>query len=120
MISLPFSVLSREPDQSPPPLSGPNPFALSDPAKLEQVLREAGFAEVQSEPLTVTFTFASVDELLGHLGAISAPIRMIMANASPQDQAEFWKRLAEAAAAFTEADGMIRLANACLIAAGQR
>lgn len=120
IISLSFSALSRALPQPPPLKSGPNPFALSDPARLEQVLREAGFANVQSEPFTVTFEFASVDELLSHLGAVSAPIRMMMANASAQDQAEFWKHLAEAAAAFTDADGMIRLANDCLVAAGQR
>ena len=120
IISLSFSVLSRRMGQPPPPLCGPNPFALSDPAKLEQALRDAGFAEVQSEPFTVTFVFASVDELLSHLGAVSAPIRMIMATASQEDQAEFWKQLAEAAVAFTETDGMIRLSNACLVVAGQR
>jgi len=120
MISLPFSVLSRRMGQPPPARSGPNPFALSDPAKLEQTLRDAGFAEVQSEPFTVTFAFASVDELLAHLGAVSGPVRMMMATASQEDQTEFWGQLAEAAAAFTEADGMIRLPNACLITAGRR
>jgi SAM-dependent methyltransferase len=119
MISLPFSVLQRRMGP-PPPLRGPNPFALSDPAKLAQVLREAGFAEVQGESCTVTFEFASVDELLGHLGEVSAPIRMIMATASQEDQAEFWKQLAEAAAAFMDADGTIRLANSCLLVTGQR
>jgi enediyne biosynthesis protein CalE5 len=120
MISLPFSVLSYElcrPHSLP---SGPNPFALSDLTRLEQVLREAGFANIQSEQFTVTFEFASVDELLGHLGEISAPIRMIMATASPQSQAEFWKKLADAAVPFTDSDGMIRLSNECLVAAGQR
>jgi ubiquinone/menaquinone biosynthesis C-methylase UbiE len=120
IISLPFSVQRRRMGQPPPPLSGPNPFALSDPTKLEQALREAGLAKVQSEPFTVTFEFASVDELLGHLGAVSAPIRMLMATASQEDQAEFWKQLADAAASFTDADGMIRLSNACLVVAGQR
>src|SRR5712692_2240662 len=86
----------------------------------EQVLRDAGFANVQSEPFTVTFEFASVDELLGHLGEVSAPIRMIMAASSPEYQAEFWKKLADAAVPFTDADGMIRLSNECLVAAGQR
>ena len=120
MISLPFSVLSRELGQPPSLLSGPNPFALSEPTRLEQVLREAGFAKVYSEQFTVTFEFASVDELLGHLGEVSAPIRMIMATSSPEYQAEFWKKLADAAVPFTDADGMIRLSNDCLVAAGQR
>jgi len=120
MISLPFSVLSRELGQPPSLPSGPSPFDLSEPTRLEQVLRDAGFASVQSEPFTVTFEFASVDELLGHLGEVSAPIRMIMATSSPEYQAEFWKKLADAAVPFTDAEGMIRLSNECLVAAGQR
>lgn len=68
----------------------------------------------------MTFEFASVDELLGHLGDVSAPIRMITATLSPPGQAEFWKQLAETAARFVDTDGIIRLPNACLIAAGQR
>jgi len=120
MNSLPFSVLSSELGQPPSLPSGPSPFALSEPTRLEQVLRDAGFANVQSEPFTVTFEFASVDELLGHLGEVSAPIRMIMATSSPEYQAEFWKKLADAAVPFTDADGMIRLSNDCLVAAGQR
>ena len=120
VISLPFSVLSREQGQPHPLPAGPNPFALSEPASLEQVLHEAGFANVHSEPFTVTFEFASVDELLGYLGDVSAPIHMIMATSSPEYQAEFWKKLADAAVPFTDADGMLRLSNACLIGAGQR
>jgi hypothetical protein len=119
MISLPFSVLSRRMGP-PPPLAGPNPFALSDRAKLEQVLRDAGFTQVHSEPFTVTFEFASVDELLEHLSEVSGPIKMLMATASQEDQAKFWRQLAEAAAPFTDADGATRLVNACLVAAGQR
>ncbi|HEX7734464.1 MAG TPA: class I SAM-dependent methyltransferase [Ktedonobacteraceae bacterium] len=120
IIALPFSVFSRELSQPPSPPGGPNPFALAEPARLEQVLRDAGFANVRCEPWTVTFAFASVDELLGHLGDVSAPIRMILATLSPLDQAEFWKKLAETAARFADADGVIRLPNACLVAAGQR
>src|SRR6266567_304211 len=120
MISLPFSVLSRELAQPPSLPSGPSPFALTEPARLEQVLRDAGFANVQSEPFTVTFEFASVDELLGHLGDVSGTIRGIMATLSTEDQAEFWKKLADAAVQFTDAGGMIRLSNECLVAAGQR
>ena len=120
IISLPFSVFSREMSQPLSFPSGPNPFALSEPTKLEQVLHDAGFANVQCELFSVIFEFASGDELLGHLGDVSAPICMIMATLSSLDLAEFWKKLAKAATRFADADGVVRLPNACLVAAGQR
>jgi enediyne biosynthesis protein CalE5 len=119
LIALPFAVLARELGQPPAPPSGPSPFALSEPATLEQVVRDAGFADVRSEPFTVTFEFSSVDELLGHLGDVSAPLRATMATRSPERQAEFWGKLADAAVSFAGADGMIRLPNDCLIVAGR-
>jgi enediyne biosynthesis protein CalE5 len=120
MISLPFSALRSEGGQAPSVPGGPNPFALSEPDRLEQALREAGFAEVQSEPFTVTFVFASVDEFLGHLAEVSAPIQMIMATSSPERQAEFWAKLAAAVVPFTDASGIVHLANDCLVASGRR
>jgi SAM-dependent methyltransferase len=121
MISLPFSVLHSGGEMRPTSLPpGPNPFALSDPTRLEQVLRNAGYAQVQSESCTVTFEFASVDELLGHMRDVSAPIRMIMGSLGAPRQAEFWETLAVAATRFTEADGEVRLTNECLVAFGQR
>ncbi len=120
MIALPFTVLMGELGQPPTPPPGPSPFALAEPTRLEQVARDAGFAEVHGEPFTVTFVFNSVDELLGHLGDISAPLRAIMAKQSPERQAELWKKLAAAAASFADAVGTIRLPNDCLIVAGRR
>lgn len=98
----------------------PTPLHLAETTKLEQVLRDAGFERVTSAPFTVTFELASVDELLGHLNEVSAAIRMIMATLSPEGRADFWEKLTVAAVPYTDADGMIRLSNECLIAAGRR
>jgi enediyne biosynthesis protein CalE5 len=118
LISLPFAALAGA-NQQPAPPPGPSPFALSNPAALEQVARDADFVDVRSEPLTVTFEFSSVDELLVHLGDVSASIRAITATQSPEGQAAFWSRLAEAALVYTDTDGMVRLPNQCLIVAGR-
>jgi protein-L-isoaspartate O-methyltransferase len=120
LIWLPFSVFSREfllPSALP---AGPNPFALADPAALEQVMRDAGFAEVQSEWLTVTYEFSSVEELLNYEEDTSPPVRSIMASLSVERQAELWGKLADAAMPFVGADGIARLPNECLIVSGQR
>jgi SAM-dependent methyltransferase len=120
MISFPFAVLARELGQPPAPPNGPGPFTLSDPDKLGQVARDAGFADVRVEPFTVTFEFASLDDLLGHLRDVSAPIRAMMATQSVERQAEVWGKLADAAMPFADADGVFRLRNESLLVSGRR
>lgn len=120
MISLPFAVLSRELGLPPTAPSGPSLHTLSDPSTLEQMVREAGFTDVRSESFTVTWTFASLDDLMDHLRDISAPIRTMMATQSLERQAELWGKLADAMMPFAGADGTIRLPNEALIVSGQR
>jgi SAM-dependent methyltransferase len=119
LISLPFMALAGDQERPPSPPPGPNPFALSEPAALEQAIYDAGFAEVQSEQMTVTFAFSSVDELLGHLADVSAPIRAILPTKSQEDQTAFWKTLAKAARNYMDASGVVRLPNDCLLVAGR-
>jgi enediyne biosynthesis protein CalE5 len=120
LISLPFMALGGDQERSPAPPPGPNPFALSAPDALEQAVRDAGCVDVQSEQMTVTFTFSSVSELLGHLEDVSAPIRALVPMLSPDRQTAFWERLAEAGRRFTDSDGVVRLPNECLLVAGRR
>jgi SAM-dependent methyltransferase len=104
LISLPFMALGGDQERSSAPPPGPNPFALSAPDALEQAVRDAGFANVQSEQMTVTFTFSSVRDFLGHLEDVSAPIRALLPMLSPDRQTAFWERLAEAATRITYTD----------------
>jgi enediyne biosynthesis protein CalE5 len=120
LISLPFMALAGGDQERPPaPPPGPNPFALSESAKLEQAVRDAGFVDAQSERMTVIFTFTSVEELLGHIREVSAPVRAITTTMSQEEQALFWKRLATAAQNYTDAAGVVRLTNDCLLVVGR-
>jgi len=119
LISLPFMALGGGQEQPPAPPPGPNPFALSEPEALEQAVRDAGFTDAHSEQMTVTFLFSSVEELLGHIGDISAPVRAITATMSDERRTTFWQRLAEAAHPYTDTNGVVRLPNDCLLVAGQ-
>jgi enediyne biosynthesis protein CalE5 len=121
VIGLSFAVLSRDLGAPlPPPTGGGNPFALSEPAELERVVRAAGYVDVHSEPFTVTFEYATGDELVGHLRDVSAPLQAIMAAQPPERQAELSGKLAAAASAYAGSDGTVRLPNACLIVVGRR
>jgi enediyne biosynthesis protein CalE5 len=119
LISLSFAAFAGA--EAPPPRpDGPSPFALAKPGALEQVVREAGFADVRSEPFTVTFQFPSVAELQGHTRDVSATSRALLAAQTPEQQIGFWQRYATAAAKYASADGTVRVPNECLIVAGRR
>lgn len=119
LIALSFAAMAADQGQAPPPRpAGPSPFALSDPAALEQVVRQAGYADVRSEQWTVNFQFASMEELIGHIEDVSAPVRAMLAMQPAERQAAFRGRLASAAASYAAADGSIRLPNQCLIVSG--
>ena len=65
---LPIAVLSQMLEEPSPAAGTLDPFSLADSTALEQALTEAGFANVQSERLTVTFEFSSTDAYLAYAG----------------------------------------------------
>lgn len=120
LLALPMTVLTRELNLPSPAPGGPSLFALANPAILEQALRDASFTDVASETFPVTFEFASMDEMLGYLRDVAAPIRTVIAAQSPERQAELWGKIAEADKRFQQPDGSVRIPNECLIVSGIR
>lgn len=66
--------------QPPPPPGTPGLFSLADGSALEQSVREAGFTDVHSEPLNITFKFDSMDEYIRYLKDVAAPINNLIAD----------------------------------------
>jgi SAM-dependent methyltransferase len=107
--------------QLPPPEPGmPGPSSLADPALLEQGLKEAGFTEVSVERLMLTFEFPSAEDYLRFNRAVSAPMRAMLAEHSPERQTEVFQGVVEAARKFAGSDGTVRLAGEVNVAAGRR
>ncbi len=61
-ISLAMQVISGLIQTVPPHPNTPNPFSLADTKRLEKSMLEAGFIDLSSERVTVTFEFASGEE----------------------------------------------------------
>jgi ubiquinone/menaquinone biosynthesis C-methylase UbiE len=118
-ISLAMSVVRRC-LQAPPPQAGiPGPFSLSDPNALEQTLTDAGFANVKSNRLTVTFEWNSPGDYTRFIQDLGAPIRALMASESAERQARIWQAVTEAVRPYV-ADGVVRLPAEAICIVGQR
>jgi ubiquinone/menaquinone biosynthesis C-methylase UbiE len=98
----------------PPPL----PFQVSDPARLEQAMRDAGLDAVQVETTTETLEFASADDLWTWI-ANSNPIGAKLTGDLPPDQAASVREVLDAMLRERSGGtGLARLTNPINIAVG--
>ena len=119
MISLPMGVLPRVLELSPPPAGAPSPFDLGEVGALERAFTEAGFTDVESEPVAVTMDWPSSEEYIAFLRDI-APVNSILAPHPAEKQAQAWQAIREAAQRYATADGAIRMPNEAICVVGRR
>ncbi len=103
-----------------PPPQMPGPFSLADPHRLEQLLTQAGFTAVHSEPVLLTLEWASVDDYIRFQQAILSGFNLMLAKFPAEQQAAVWRAIAEVARQSTTPDGRCRTENEVLLAVGRR
>lgn len=90
MINMSISTV-REQLQAPLVGQGiPGPFSLADVDALKKSLLKAGFIDIQSESITVTFEFDSAEHYTTFNQDIVAPIRVMLANETEERKQEIW------------------------------
>ncbi len=101
-----------------PPL---NPFSLAYTDRLENSLLKAGFTNVQTERLIVSFEFTSGDEYSQYCQAVSASARFVLSKETEVRKREIWKRVAEQAVSNYGIDsGIVRMSNESVCVVGTR
>ena len=118
-ISLPTGIVRQLTEAPPPPAGTPGPFNLADTSVLEQTLRQAGFADVRSEGMTVTMEWPSFEVYLSFLRDVG-PLTTTLAEQPIERQERVWKAIADAAGQYTAADGSVRMPNQTICVVGRR
>ncbi len=116
----PMEVAMRVLQVPAPPPQLPGPFSLADSHRLEQLLTQAGFTAVQTEPMLLTLEWASVDDYIRFQQAILTGFNTLLAKFPAEQQAEVWRAIAEAAGQSTTPDGRCRTENEVVLAVGRR
>ncbi len=119
-IRWPMEVAMRVLQVPAPPPQLPGPFSLADSRRLEQLLTEAGFTAVQTEPLLLTLEWASVDDYIRFQQAILTGFNALLAKYPAEQQAEVWRAVAETARQSTTLDGRCHTENEVVLAVGRR
>lgn len=119
-LSLPMGVLRRELDLPPPPADAPGLFSLADVEILAELLASNGFSDVSTETRTLTFEYDTVDVYIDSLKDLAAPIVALVDGQPPPRRAKLWAKIGEAANAYANEDGVVRLTGDALVASGRR
>jgi hypothetical protein len=75
----------------------PGPFSLADVDALNKSLLKAGFANVRSETMIVTFEFDSAEDYTKFSQDIVVHIRTMIANETEKRKEEIWKAVTDKA-----------------------
>jgi ubiquinone/menaquinone biosynthesis C-methylase UbiE len=75
----------------------PGPFTLADMGLLKKSLLKAGFTDVRSEKIEVTFEFDSAEDYTKFNQDIVAPIRTILSNETENTRKQVWNEVTEQA-----------------------
>jgi hypothetical protein len=120
LIAVGMQTAARELELPPPAPGTPGPLSLADSDALEARLREAGFADVRSERMTVNVEFASASDYTQFMRAISAPINNLLADKPSGRQEEVWSAITRAAEAYASDDGSLSLPGEVINVLGRR
>jgi len=118
LLSIAANVVRQMVEMPPPPPGTPNAFNLADAPKLEQALTQAGFADVRSEPFTVTFTFASGEEFSRFILDVGGPVAEVVRTQPADKQTEMINGMLEAVQQFVTPEGKLSIPNEVVCVVG--
>jgi len=105
-----------------------SPFRLSHTNIVNNALAEAGFKDIRTEYLNVTFEFPSAEDYTDFARQIIAPLHNLLANESKERQEEIWKAVTEEVARRFCVDdnnnnipaSLVRMDNECIVIVGRK
>ncbi|MDQ3983979.1 MAG: methyltransferase domain-containing protein [Thermoproteota archaeon] len=104
-----------------------SPFSLANINIVNNALVEAGFKDIHTEYLNITFEFLSAEDYTDFAKQIIAPIHNLLANETENRKEEIWKAITEEIARRYYIDdddnstgSVVRMDNECIIIVGRK
>jgi len=92
-----------------PPVGPGGMFSLSDPQHLAELVRDAGFGDVETAEIDTVFEAPSVEAHVARVGERAGPLAAAFAAATPEQLAAVCQVSAALTAPYAAADGSLRL-----------
>jgi ubiquinone/menaquinone biosynthesis C-methylase UbiE len=104
-----------------------SPFSLANINIVNNALVEAGFKDIHTEYLNITFEFLSAEDYTDFAKQIIAPIHNLLANETEKSKEEIWKAVTDEVARRYYIDddnnstgSVVRMGNECIIIVGRK
>jgi ubiquinone/menaquinone biosynthesis C-methylase UbiE len=97
--------------------AGPTMFDLADEGKLQELLEDAGFAEVVVEPLPLTIPYDDVEDYIAATCDLSPAFADVVTPLNARQREDLVERLTAATAPFASPDGALAMPALALVAA---
>lgn len=101
----PMKILLRHAGAPPPRPGQPGIFAMGGPGVLENLLRESGFADIETVTVRTPLQVASVDDALAFMQQAAGAYRAVVADLSAAAKAAAWAEVREGLEKFVTPSG---------------
>ena len=107
----PVSVILTALDLPAPPPGRPGIFALADRHRLAQLVADAAFRDVETGTVTAVYETVSPEDFTQWARDVAPPIANLLKGQPPEVQDQVWRKVTEAWASLTTADGRVHTDN---------
>jgi SAM-dependent methyltransferase len=104
---------------SPPEEGGPGQFSLSDPTKLEELLLDAGFGDIETDQIGLTFAFADPDAWWDQMLDMTMSLHDAVAALTPQQRDDLREVVDARLAEYVGANGRVELPGRANVAVAE-
>jgi SAM-dependent methyltransferase len=101
---------------SPPDPNAPGMFSLSAPGRLEELLEEAGFVDVEVDGVQLDRRYEGVEELLAETLDLSVMFAEVYDGLDDEERRQVVEKIASTAAPYMQDDGALLLPGRSLVA----
>jgi len=118
-LDLAFATVRKMINVPAPPPATPSPFALADIDALKQSFSQAGFKDLKTDTLQVTFEFDSPESYTKLHQQTATHIHAMLANQTEEVKKQAWNSITEAVWQYADSHGRINLDNEVICIVGK-
>lgn len=119
LLDLALATVRKQINAPVPPLGTPGPFALADVKALERWFSQAGFKDIRTDILQITFGFDSPESYTRFHQQIAAPVHSMLANHTDEVKKQAWDSITQAVWQYADSHGRVNLDNEVICIVGR-